>query len=180
MFGGISYLQQGSNIARLNDTVAFHVDRRAWTKLKMKGQLPPHRTGHETALMGTRMYLYGGYVGNTNYLGDLWVTDLSVRNAATWSKVQPIGEVPRARAIPFLQRMQNRLLLYGGYTNRRNVTLDSWFFYPDEKRWKRVSEDADARVIGTPPIQAGRHVRIKAADGLMITSHSRVLNLQVV
>lgn len=175
VFGGI---MAGKAEPRQNDTVAYHVDKKSWREIKFKGSLPQERTGHESALMGTKMYIYGGYTTNSIFLGGLWVTDLGVSYKPSWTYVKPIGFSPTGRTVPCVNRLQNRLILYGGYTSSTNVKDDLWVFFPEEHRWRQAEGD-EIRIAGKPPRNPDNHMGLETGDGVIYITRDGVYKLQI-
>lgn len=179
IFGGITDDEDGLvEEPRLNDTAAFHVDRKVWRQLKIKGQLPPARAGHDASLCGTRMYIYGGFTTRAEYLDDLWVTDL-YSNGASWSKIQPRSAMPTGRSVAALQSIQNRLFLYGGYTRAGTASSELWVFHRAENEWRYASEDTDTLLVGTAPEETPSYTRAKTSDGFILFTSNRVFKLQL-
>ena len=179
MFGGIATYHVASREPRLNDTAAFHVDQKSWRPLKVKGQLPRRRTGHKAVLVGTQMYMYGGYTTSGDYLGDLWVLELRGYSAVTWSNMHPGGEIPTGRTVPCWHRLQHRFILYGGYSAKNNVTLQLGAYFPGTNKWVQDSPAGEIEVSGNAPRFTYNSISVQASDGILIFSGQRVFKLHV-
>jgi hypothetical protein len=59
-----------------NDLWAFDSAGERWSQPAVEGEPPSRRDGHDAAIAGERLYVFGGAEGNTN-LNDLWVLELA-------------------------------------------------------------------------------------------------------
>lgn len=84
---------------------------------------PVSRTSHAAAVDGKgRLYVFGGYDADGNFLNDLWILHASqsdeITNSApeaSWAHLVPTGDVPAAREGHSLTLVDKKLLLFGGY-----------------------------------------------------------------
>lgn len=81
-----------------------------WEKVETSGPKPEARANHCSAVLGSKLYIFGGWNG-TNRLNDVTVLDA---DTWTWQKLQPRGVPPPPRAGMTLTRIHDRLYLYGG------------------------------------------------------------------
>ena len=61
---------------------------------------PPPRGSHTAALLGSRIYVFGGEDPLRKPLNDLWFLDLE---SVTWSQPQPEGTPPPSKICPHLR-----------------------------------------------------------------------------
>lgn len=69
LFGGTPDGSSG-----LNDVLFFDTDKAAWTTVSTTGSAPCGRYRHSAAVIGSQMYIFGGY--RSKCLGDLYMLDL--------------------------------------------------------------------------------------------------------
>ncbi|KAJ9464292.1 Actin-fragmin kinase [Diplonema papillatum] len=91
VFGGDR--DSGDGQSHLNDLWQLNLDTYTWKELHPTGDVPSARLGHDCAVSGDTMYLFGGYQGRA--LNDMYAIDLavgvwrSVSCDTPFSKVQP-------------------------------------------------------------------------------------------
>lgn len=91
---------------------------RIWTQVPqstLNGTLPPSRTNHAAAAVGSKMFIFGGNNnnehGNYQVLDDLYMLDTTTM---TWSRPQTTGDRPSARSGHTLTAIGSKLYLFGG------------------------------------------------------------------
>jgi hypothetical protein len=104
-----------------------------WRKAKATGQKPPRLAGHSAALVGDRMYIFGGRSSNREYLNTLYVLDLRTSpppnsppiphlitvpspEMLVWHRVEGKGDLPGPRAFHTMvaDDTGSSLFVYGG------------------------------------------------------------------
>lgn len=85
---------------------------RSWRQLACKGgQIPGKRSGAASVMVGTRLYIFGGY-GGSGRLDDFYCYDLDEK---TWQRIESRGDAPGARENNGLVEHAGCLYLFGGY-----------------------------------------------------------------
>lgn len=116
----------------VNTTYAFNVESKTWKKLEMRGMAPDPRDSPAAAILGTKMFIYGGY-GAAGPLGDLWIAELKNSTRSRWSLVRVDGNAPTSRRMPSLYCLGDVLLVFG---QKRQGHADKFDTYlPAEGRW---------------------------------------------
>ncbi|CAM9758950.1 unnamed protein product, partial [Heterosigma akashiwo] len=89
-----------------------------WARIKTHGNVPGGRSGHESVLVGSTLYVFGGCVGDSAGNGvatnQFYAFDLIRKD---WRRIQGHGDAPARRASFCMVRSsnkENRLLVIGG------------------------------------------------------------------
>lgn len=81
----------------------------------VKGDRPLSRSNHRVAVLGTKMYLFGGIRGgadgNLDDLNDLYVLETTT---LTWRKIEGSGPPPAPRSGHLMAGVGNKLYVFGG------------------------------------------------------------------
>ncbi|KNA05308.1 hypothetical protein SOVF_191650 [Spinacia oleracea] len=128
-----------------------------WVEPPVSGQRPKPRYEHGAAVIGEKMYVYGGN-HNGRYLSDLQVLDL---RAWTWSRVEvKTGtETPEEQScIPSIPcaghtliSWENKLLSVAGHTKDLSETIQVRVFDAQTSSWSIL------KTYGKSPISRGGH-----------------------
>eukprot|EP01135_Chromosphaera_perkinsii_P004079 Nk52_evm10s268 gene=Nk52_evmTU10s268 len=108
LFGGVqeteAYIGEDEEIWRYDTT------KNIWEKLSVTGTRPHARLNHSAAVVGTDLYIYGGYFeGNT--LDDLYVFHTS---RLEWRKPPCKGDTPAPRRDHTCTSVGSKLYIFGG------------------------------------------------------------------
>lgn len=139
-----------------------------WAALPISGQQPKPRYEHGAAVVGNKMYVYGGN-HNGRYLNDLQALDL---RAWTWSRVDvrtsvqtseqqaPVSSIPCAghALIPW----ENKLLSVAGHTKDPSETIQVRVFDLQTSSWEIL------KTYGKPPVSRGGHSVTLVGSSLII------------
>ncbi|CAO2832747.1 unnamed protein product [Amaranthus hypochondriacus] len=139
-----------------------------WVAPLVSGQLPKPRYEHGAAMIGEKMYVYGGN-HNGRYLNDLQVLDL---RAWSWSKVEvktgfetpegqsPISSIPCAghTLVPW----GNKLLSIAGHTKDPSEAIQVRAFDTQTSTWSIL------KTYGKPPVSRGGHSVTLVGSSLVI------------
>ena len=99
------------------DLLDFH-----WRRASTKGESPVGRNTHASAMVGSRLYIYGGFGSRTIFLDRLYMIDCERgRQVLTWHRISVEGLEGRAR-VNLVHLGRGRLMILGG-TNG-NVTSE--------------------------------------------------------
>jgi N-acetylneuraminic acid mutarotase len=117
-----------------------------WSKPIVKGKAPPALYAHDWALVGSKLYLWGG--GNTSgSLSNFYVFDTEIM---FWSKPITSGENPPAARAHTLSVINTKLYLFGGGDATRSSN-DLHVFDTETLTWSHPG------VQGTPPSPRRAH-----------------------
>lgn len=95
-----------------NDLFLFETGTTLWRELRMKGDCPARRTGHAAAVVGTKVYIFGGKDQQGRLLNDLYI--LHTSGPARWEQVTGRGVAPAGRMDHALSAVGTRLFVHGG------------------------------------------------------------------
>ncbi|XP_010674725.2 acyl-CoA-binding domain-containing protein 4 isoform X1 [Beta vulgaris subsp. vulgaris] len=139
-----------------------------WVAPPVSGLQPKPRYEHGAAVVGEKMYVYGGN-HNGRYLSDLQVLDL---RAWTWSRVEVKtgAEMPEVQAsIPSIPcaghtliTWENKLLSVAGHTKDRSETIQVRVFDPQTSTWSIL------KTYGKSPVSRGGHTVNLVSSSLVI------------
>jgi len=142
VFGG------ASSETTYGDAYKLDLIQRHWTRAVASGcpAVPTRRTNH-AAVADThgRIYIFGGYDADSNFLDDMWILDVYAGNVEqwedagsfpiVWEKPTPTGQTPTAREGHSLTSVDRKLVLFGGYTAAGGVANDVHVFNLDSQEW---------------------------------------------
>jgi len=133
-FGGYTVFSNGSLTGGYADVWQYIVSSGEWIELSSgAGGGPAGRYGHNSALIGNTLYIYGGLstaYGTPNidtYYGDTWALSLGGGGAATWATVLPdSGTGPGRRQGHRGGVVNGQFYTVGGYEQDIGFTNDVW------------------------------------------------------
>lgn len=160
---------------RSNQTHALNVESKSWRKLELKGKRPKPRYLHTAAILGTKMYIYGGTNERSAPLDDLWIAELSQSLAPYWSQPQVNGTIPHARTGGSLNILKGMILLFGG-DNRLNELRDFHLYFADSLTWCGESSQSVERK-GEPPKVTIKSYGVTTATGVLYLTRSGIFLL---
>ena len=98
LFGGLD------RKTRFADLWTYDTSARAWVEIVTEGEAPPPRAHHCATMVGSTLYVFGGYGGNGKVYSDIWSIDLAPEApdeegapAPTWTCMQLKGKGPSPR-----------------------------------------------------------------------------------
>ena len=154
LFGGKHQRFQCSNCSRaLNDLWMLHYEDETlqWKKIHNNSKTrnyPSARMRHAMVVIGTRIYVYGGYDASDQPLNDLWQYDI-LRNF--WTVVETVNPGPVSHSLSwrFLATKVGKQMIvtFGSFDKQANLTRlhnitkpqETWFYSPENKRWMTIS-----------------------------------------
>lgn len=84
IFGGRIDVSQTSTYTCFNDVYLLCTQRLLWMRVSVLGDIPPARSGHCAAVLGSGMYIFGG-VSNTCYCSsDMYVLETNKKSVNTF------------------------------------------------------------------------------------------------
>ena len=156
----------------------LNIKSMVWTKMTWKGQAPSSRGGHATCLVGTKLYIFGGFAPDNAILNDTLVLDLSFR-IPVFTHLKT-SFAPERRFGTILFQYERHLFMFagkrgyfGGMSTRLNdmhrfdLETLSWHECP---RWKRTSR----------PFPRSSHKFVYLGDQVLVLGGSHVNLTRVV
>lgn len=118
LFGGEFSSPKQGTFHHYSDFWRLEPATREWTRIEVKGNTPPARSGHRMTYWKQYIILFGGFQDTSNqtkYLSDLWIFD--TQHYVWHSPTLPSAQLkPDARSsFTFLPHEQGAVL-YGGYS----------------------------------------------------------------
>ena len=151
---------------------ALNIKSMTWTKMTWKGQAPSSHGGHATCLVGTKLYIFGGFAPDHTILNDTHVLDLNYRVPIFTQLKTDI--TPEKRFGTILFQYKRHLFMFAGksgyfdgMSSRQNdihrFDLDtlSWSECP---RWK----------ISKRPFPRSSHKLVHLGDDVLVFGGSHV------
>eukprot|EP01123_Difflugia_compressa_P010709 TRINITY_DN3994_c0_g1_i1.p1 TRINITY_DN3994_c0_g1~~TRINITY_DN3994_c0_g1_i1.p1 ORF type:complete len:633 (+),score=148.45 TRINITY_DN3994_c0_g1_i1:128-2026(+) len=109
VFGGFADDQTTNHCLLLSDTRGGK-----FSKLRVRGDIPPVRERHSASLIGKRIYIFGGYCrGAELYYNTLYVFE---SETLTWTKIEPRGIPPERRCGHSASVVDGKIWIFGGRT----------------------------------------------------------------
>ncbi|KAI3436230.1 hypothetical protein D9Q98_002284 [Chlorella vulgaris] len=146
VFGGID----GSKEA-LDDLVVLQCDQEAWFSPDKAAVGPAARAFHAAAVIGRKMYLFGGHVyvrqqHKLHQFSDLWCLDTDTWEWSRLSGDSPDAPQPCPRDRAAMAAIGNgKLLVVGGADSTNRRLDDAWLFDLERGAWSEV------KVAGAKP-----------------------------
>ncbi len=164
LFGGLSILSEGWKFTLLNDLWMYDPSEAGWTLLEPDDGVllehpdcaglgrPTTMGGFGTAVIGSRIYLFGGWghraplpptVETAVLSRQLWTYDTA---AGTWERIDAMGRGvwPPKRYVTSMTAWQDRIYVWGGRdTQDRDPQFynDLWCFDPATAAWTCLAEN---------------------------------------
>ena len=145
-----------------NDVHALDLETKAWTKLVLRGEAPLPRSAHAAMLLGTTMYIYGGFIAD-NYLGDLWIAELGNQCAPYWSMVKTVGPSPPPRIFARLNNLNGVLILFGGFEQKHR---ELQVYVPKENEWDDGS-GPNITITNASLIEEDEYMSVTTPQGIL-------------
>lgn len=127
LFGGEFSSPKQGTFHHYSDFWRLEPATREWTKMEVKGNTPPARSGHRMTHWKQYIILFGGFQDTSNqtkYLGDLWVFD--TQNFVWFCPNLPPAQLkPDPRSSFTLLPHEAGAVLYGGYSRVKTTVAVS-------------------------------------------------------
>ena len=151
IFGGIGYdiafpvanflNEHGDFIEDLNNQLlCYDPCHEMWTNPQCSGAVPSPRICHATAILGDKVWLYGGrgHLGQT--LADFHVMNME---SYVWVEIEAKSPNPGPRLQTSLTAATgNQIVLHGGGEDFR-LFKDTWIFEVDKRTWRTYKRETD-------------------------------------
>jgi len=139
MFGGYDGISQRFELS------AFDPVKRMWYVPQTQGETPPSRSNHASAVVGKKMYIFGGLLQQDKELvdsNDMHVLDTTTM---TWSAPQCTGTIPEPRCGHKMVTIDGKIYLFGGGNgdNWANKFNDLHTFDPETNEWSKPTTIGD-------------------------------------
>lgn len=135
----VGYGIDGKDIL-LNDLWALDLNQMKWKSLDFDNQSIVPRNGTTAVLVGSKIYLFGGFSGNA-YLADLHTIDLS--NFKVEHINLPDQNKPSGRIGHVMAENNGQILIWGGYNG--DWLSDLWIFNVATNQWREIPTDVKGR-----------------------------------
>ena len=123
----------------LNDFFVLHAPGMFWTEPTPNGVTPTARVGHAAALVGTKVFIFGGHDGKT------CLNDVHVLVTMNWATLGAKGGRPSPRVSPTLTTVGHKLVMLGGAAHDKALN-DVRIYNVEAAAWTVPT------VGGTPPL----------------------------
>eukprot|EP00899_Mesostigma_viride_P003607 jgi/Mesvir1/13247/Mv18980-RA.1 len=123
IFGGLDQR------VRFNDVYILSTATNTWVKPDVQGTAPSVRAHHSATVVGSNVYILGGYGGNGKAYNDLYILDIANN---TWTKPNLKGKGPCPRFDHSAIYFPGKLLVFGGrdtvvfYKDVHVLDLETW------------------------------------------------------
>jgi len=131
VFGGHAY--QGEGVFEyLDDVWCLDVGGLSWQRVYCGGVAPSKRYGHSCALVGSRMFIFGGRGPNGTLYRDMHFLDLQ---SWTWVPVHATSSGPTPRFYSGSCVVGRKIVVHGGWNGESKCYGDMWVFDTDTFTW---------------------------------------------
>ena len=169
-FGGFVPGFQGR---KSNETHALNIESKLWTKLEMRGELPPARTSHKALMAGTKMYIYGGEGESYQLLRHVWIAELGNPFAPFWSR--PVNNVvaPTPLAAPAFNKLGDIIVVFGGYEGGVSLQQRLELFFMQTRMWQ-TQFNSHTKIEGEAPYGAWYLLSVNTSNGILYLTNRGV------
>jgi N-acetylneuraminic acid mutarotase len=92
-----------------------------FSKLKVRGDIPPPRERHSASLIGKKLYVFGGYCRSGEvYYNTLYVFE---SETLTWTSLEPHGNLPEKRCGHSASVVDGKIWIFGGRVKVKKSTF---------------------------------------------------------
>ena len=134
------YLHQQGTFARScfgllanNQLLSYNPNTKNWTDPQYSGAVPRPRWGHASAVIGAKVFLFGGYIENQGCRNDFFQLDML---SLTWTKLG-IGQPSPRHSCSLTATLDNQLVLHGGQSAASRTLNDTWLMDLTSYSWKQ-------------------------------------------
>eukprot|EP00127_Corallochytrium_limacisporum_P007322 Clim_evm9s247 gene=Clim_evmTU9s247 len=145
LFGGLSSGRQAAD-----DLWEYSPENKTWKQVEISGQKPPARGACSSAVIGGKMYVFGGMADKKMRFNDVWCFDPAT---AAWSETTTTGEQPSSRSQCSGAVLGNRWLIFGGSLSLKKQDGALWELTIDDTgsgRWQCLFDAGESSRSITP------------------------------
>ena len=132
---------QGKNIGQNNQLLCYDPMSKDWRNPKPSGTIPKPRSKHRSAIIGDKVWTYGGLLNKPwpnlyhTYYDELYQLNMV---SLTWTEIQT-GQVkpPYRTRCSLTSVTENRIVLHGGECTSHESLKDTWILDLSSLSWKR-------------------------------------------
>jgi len=150
-----------------NQVICFDLDTKRWSSVPTTGPRPLPRAAMCCALLGDRVYIFGGRHEGTRR-ADMVCLDMKTFKWTGELVPPPDSERPSGRSWSAMSVVdRHRLFLFGGYDQNSTPLHDSFFFDVRDNRWTPLPADSlpDLGALPIPPMNAFMETRPRNPPG---------------
>ncbi|MCO5562376.1 hypothetical protein L7F22_016003 [Adiantum nelumboides] len=114
---------------------SFDMEKKNWSKVEAKGELPNVRSGHSVTRAGSVLILFGGEDAKGRKLNDLHMFDLK---SSMWLPLLAMGSVPCPRSKHVAAIYDDRLLLVFSGVSKSKYLNDLYALDFEAMEWSRL------------------------------------------
>ncbi|MCO5548403.1 hypothetical protein L7F22_001860 [Adiantum nelumboides] len=114
---------------------SFDMEKKTWSKVEAKGELPNVRSGHSVTRAGSVLILFGGEDAKGRKLNDLHMFDLK---SSMWLPLLAMGSVPCPRSKHVAAIYDDRLLLVFSGVSKSKYLNDLYALDFEAMEWSRL------------------------------------------
>jgi len=122
----------------LNDDSLYilNIESREWRRVVANVPGPNGRTHHTTTMVGSKIFLFGGYL--ENHLNDMWSLELNSPDPL-WELYEPApgSEKPVRRSRHVSVTTEGRIIIFGGSAGEFYYN-DTWSFDVSTRKWTEL------------------------------------------
>ena len=123
---------------------AYRVDSGLWYQPVAKGEAPVDLLRHGTCVVGSTIYIFGGYdARQTGATNDLVL--LHCAGQLAWSRPKIYGNIPPGRLNPSFCNCGGKIVLCGGFGEE--YYQDTWLFSVTKRKWVEVVADPNNELL---------------------------------
>ncbi len=126
-----------------NDLQKFDIENEALEKVQTVGKPPSPRRSHGSSVIGNILYVFGGYGDEEGTLNDLHSFNSVSKQ---WSEIQVSSEKPFPRDGMSVFGFQDKLYLFGGYSNKGALN-DFHVFDLKTKSWRELVTNSESSIL---------------------------------
>ncbi|KAL0398766.1 UNVERIFIED_CONTAM: tRNA wybutosine-synthesizing protein 2/3/4 [Sesamum radiatum] len=123
----------------LNEVWVFNNAKKEWKLLPCSGTLFPPRHRHTAAVVGSKIYVFGG-IDNDAVLSSLYVFDT---DTSEWSEIEIQGDQPGPRHSHSMDASGSKLYIFGGY-NGEKALGDLYSFDIKTGLWRKLKTNGQS------------------------------------
>jgi len=119
----------------------YEIEKRSWTEVKTKGNLPTSRSGHSAVIYGDAMYIFGGQSTNDVLLNELFIYHF---DSSEWEFVisAPGSNIPPPRYVHTATVINNEMYVFAGMV-KDGFSADLFKYSFQSKLWTLVKPNDD-------------------------------------